>query len=217
MVVTGYPRSVRSGIFLAAGICFVALCLAPTPSAATRPVKATFVGDSVAASLGYVTSARAELRRGVDVHFDLAVCRRLVQPSCAHQGATATTALEAVQGYGRALGEVLIVKVGYNESAYGYREGIDRVMRAALRQGASAVVWVTLRETSSIYHGTNVAIRRAAKRWRQLTVADWNAYSGGKSWFRGDGLHLTVTGANELAAFVRQHVLKAAKTTSRKS
>ena len=63
---------------------------------------------------------------------------------------------------------MLVVKVGYNESARGYRQGIDRVMRAALAEGAKAVVWVTLRETNDSYHETNVVIRTAAKRWPQL-------------------------------------------------
>jgi hypothetical protein len=173
----------------------------------------TFVGDSVAASLTYVSSARTRLNQGLEVTVDARVCRRLVQPSCSFQGSTPTTALEAVRAYGRALGDVLVVKVGYNESTYGYQRGIDRVMRAALAQGAKEVVWVTLRETIATYHWTNVAIKRAAKRWPQLVVADWNAYSSGRPWFGGDGLHLTTTGANALAAFVRRYALEAARPT----
>jgi hypothetical protein len=172
-------------------------------------VKVTFVGDSVAASIGYVPSARAQLSKGLDLRLDLAVCRRLVQPSCTYNGTTPSTALQAVQGYGRSLGQVLVVKVGYNESARGYREGIDAVVRSALHQGAKAVVWVTLRETNDLYYRTNLAIKRAPKRWPQLTVADWNAYSRGKPWFGGDGLHLTGAGANALATLIRKHVFQA--------
>lgn len=174
------------------------------------PVKATFVGDSVAASIGYVSPAQAQLRHGLSVRLDLKVCRRLVEPSCSYQGVAPSTALQAVRSYGRALGRVLIVKVGYNESAQGYGAGIDRVMRAALADGASGVVWVTLRETSPLYHATNLAIRRAAQRWPQLVVADWNAYSAGKPWFGPDGLHLSTTGATQLARFLRPFVFMAA-------
>jgi hypothetical protein len=173
-------------------------------------VHATFVGDSVAASISYAVTAQAQLKRGLAVRLDLKVCRRLVQPSCAYAGSTPTTALQAVQRYGRSLGDVLIVKVGYNEAAQGYRQGIDRIMRAALAQGASGVVWVTLRETSDTYRWTNVAIRTAAKRWPQLVVADWNAYSRGKPWFGSDGLHMSAQGATALAAFLRPYVFKAA-------
>jgi len=175
-------------------------------------VRVTFVGDSVPASISYAPLAQAELRRGLRVRLDLRVCRRLVAPSCPYQGSTPSTALQAVQSYGRSLGAVLVVKVGYNESAQGYRQGIDQVMRAALAEGAKAVVWVTLRETTGSYHQTNVVIRTAAKRWPQLRVADWNAYSRGKPWFGHDGLHLTVTGAQGLATLVRTSVLEAAAT-----
>jgi hypothetical protein len=92
-------------------------------------------------------------------------------------------------------------------------DGIDRVMRAALADGATGVVWVTLREKTQyggIYRSTNRGIRNAAKRWPQLVVADWNAYSAGKPWFRSDGLHLTALGAVELAKFLRPYVFRAA-------
>jgi hypothetical protein len=186
-----------------------------TASGATGDrVQATFVGDSVSASIVYVPSAETRLEKGIDVTLDLKVCRRLVQPSCSFRGSAPTTALQAVQGYGRRLGDVLVVNVGYNEGAAGYGAGVDRVLRSALRQGARGVVWVTLRETIPSYHATNVAIERGAKRWPQLHVADWNAYSRGKPWFIGDGLHLTPAGAQALAGFVRAHALAAARASA---
>jgi len=204
-----YRRHVRLGA--AAFVVLAAASLAGSTAAAARsPLPVTFVGDSVPASISYIPAAQALLRRGLKVRLDLRVCRRLVQPSCTYQGATPPSALQAVQGYGRSLGRVLIVDVGYNESAHGYRRGIDRIMRSALAQGAAGVVWVTLRETRTIYHQTNVAIAAAAKRWPQLLVADWNAFSTGKPWFGDDGLHLTTTGATALATFLRSYVWKAA-------
>ena len=173
----------------------------------------TFVGDSISASISYSTTAQKQLKRGLAVRLDVKVCRRLVQPSCTFQGSTPTTALQAVQSYGRSLGRVLIVKVGYNEDGRGYGDGINRIMRAALAQGAVGVVWVTLREEgrySSLYRGMNAAIKKTAKRWPQLLVADWNAYSAGKPWFGSDGLHLSARGATELAAFLRPYVFRAA-------
>jgi hypothetical protein len=191
---------------LLALVLLVALALTASPGSATKRPRVTLVGDSVAESLDYVASARAKLGRGVTLRLDAAVCRRLVQPSCAFQGTAPSTALQAIQSYGSALGDVLIVKVGYNEGAPGYSDGIDRVMRAARAQGTKAVVWSTLRETSSIYTETNRVIKRAAKRWPKLRVADWNAYSRGKPWFGPDGLHLTATGANALATLLRKNV-----------
>ena len=194
-------------------VLLLSALLAGAPAAASFDTRfrVTFVGDSVPASLEYVPAARRALARGLDVRLDLRVCRRLVLPSCSFQGSAPSTALQAVESYGRGLGKVLVVDVGYNEGPAGYGAGINRVMRAALAQGASGVVWVTLRETLDLYRSTNVAIRRAAKRWSQLQVADWNAFSAGKPWFGSDGLHLTPTGAGALARFLRPFVFRAAE------
>ena len=100
----------------------------------------TFVGDSVPDAITYVPTARRRLGRGLVLHLDLRVCRRLVQRSCSFQGETPTTALQAVRSYGRALGKVLVVDVGYNEGPIGYGAGIDDVIRAALAQEATGVV-----------------------------------------------------------------------------
>ena len=189
--------------------------LSGSGGAATRvPIPVTFVGDSVPASITYTPKAQAILSRGLRVRFDLRVCRRLVTVGCPYHGSTPTNALQAVRSLGRSLGEVLIVNVGYNESAVGYRKGIDQVMRAALAQGAVGVVWVTLREEREIYRQTNVAIRAAAQRWPQLRVADWNAYSTDKPWFSSDGLHMSAAGAQGLAQFLRPYVFRAANANA---
>ena len=201
------PRVLAS--LFAALLSTIAL-LGATASAAPKPIRVTVVGDSVAASMQHVPSAQATLRKGLEVRLDLEVCRRLVQPSCAFKGSAPQTALQAVRSSGRSLGHVLVVDVGYNEGAEGYGAGVDRVMRAALAQGASGVVWVTLREQNDIYRRTNIAIRKAERRWPQMQVADWNDYSAGKPWFRGDGLHMGTAGATAFAAFLRPYIFRAA-------
>jgi hypothetical protein len=203
----------RARVLLAAGLAVAlsAVVLAGTTSAATKtPVRVTFIGDSVPASIMYSPRAKSILARGLATRLDLRVCRRLATASCSYQGSAPTSALQSVQALGRSLGDVLIVDVGYNESASGYRDGIDRIMRAARAQGAAGVVWVLLRETRDIYRQTNAVIRSAQKRWPDMLVADWNAYSRGKPWFSSDGLHMGVTGADALAAFVRPYVFRAA-------
>ena len=194
---------------LVAVLVVAGVSAAGTRADVRKPLHVTFVGDSVPDAITYVAAARRRLTKGFVVKLDLRVCRRLVTPSCSFQGSTPLTALEAVQSFGKGLGDVLAVDVGYNEGPRGYGAGIDRVMRAARAQGAVGVVWVTLRETRDLYRATNAVIRRAAKRWPQLRVADWNAFSSGRSWFAGDGLHLTPTGATALAGFLRPYILSA--------
>jgi hypothetical protein len=201
------PRSLITVL----GACLAAAIFAAGTSAAPakKIVPVTFIGDSVAASILYTPQAQTILSRGLKVRFDLRVCRRLVAASCAYQGSAPPTALQSVQSLDRSVGQVLVVNVGYNESAVGYGKGVDQVMRSALAQGARHVVWVTLREQRDTYRWTNVAIRTAAKRWPQLRVAEWNAYSRNKPWFSSDGLHMSSTGATELARYVRTNVLAA--------
>ena len=99
-----------------------------------------------------------------------------------------------------------MINVGYNDWTAVY--DVDRVMRALRAAGVKTAIWVTLRETTSNYAQVNARIRNAARRWRKsLVVADWNAYSRGKPWFREDGLHLTVPGAMGLARLLRPLVV----------
>jgi len=196
--------AVLAALFVVAGSAAFGASAAPP-----KALRVTFVGDSVADSIAYVPAARRRLAYGFVVKLDLRVCRRLWTPSCTFQGSAPPSALDVVQALGKRLGDVLIIDVGYNEGPHGYGQGIDRVMRTAHAQGGTGVVWVTLRETRDLYRQTNTAIRRAAKRWPSLQVADWNAFSAGHSWFGSDGLHLTPTGATALAAFLRPYILRA--------
>lgn len=164
----------------------------------------------MSASIDLVPSAQRRLDRGLDVKRDLRVCRRLVAPSCTFQGLTPATALESVLAAGPQLGDVLIVEVGYNETAQGYAGGMRRIINAARAHGIKGIVWVTLREIRPSYRMTNKAIRAEARRLPDVHVADWNAYSRGKPWFSADGLHLNSLGAVEMAAFLRPYVFRAA-------
>jgi hypothetical protein len=121
------------------------------------------------------------------------------------QGAQPATALEVVGARGGSLGAVVVVNVGYNDWAAVY--DVERVLRALRAARVRTVVWVTLRATTSNYAQNNARIRRAARRWKSLVVADWDAYSRGKPWFRSDGLHLTPSGAEGLARLLRPLVL----------
>jgi len=199
----------RAATMLAlAGVAVLAIAVPASahPAAKTR---VTVIGDSVTASFNYVASARRYLGKGLDLHSDAVVCRRLVATSCPFQGSTPSTALDVVTSEGHRLGPVVVINVGYNDWVAVY--DVDRVMRALKAAGVRTVIWVTLKEVgsyASIYTQTNARIRNADKRWRDtMVVADWNAYSRGKAWFGTDGLHLSATGAMRLARFLRPLVL----------
>jgi hypothetical protein len=104
----------------------------------------------------------------------------------------------------------VVVNVGYNDWTAVY--DVDRVMRALSEAGVRTVVWVTLRATTSNYARSNARIRAAERRWKDLVVADWDAYSRGKPWFRDDGLHLTEAGVFGLAQLLRPLLVAGAST-----
>jgi hypothetical protein len=211
---TTIPRrllpDLRTALTLAVTAAALA-CAASAPAQPSAPAKTrvTVIGDSITASFNYVVSAKRYLGKGLDLRSDALVCRRLVAASCSFQGTTPPTVLEVVGAQGHALGPVVVINVGYNDWAAVY--DVDRVMKALKAAGVRHVIWVTLREAgsnASIYAQSNARIRSAGKRWRsRFVIADWNAYSHGKPWFREDGLHLTSSGALGLARLLRPLVL----------
>lgn len=197
----------RAAVAVLAASVLALVAASPAAAAPAGGPRVTFIGDSVAASLTFVPQARRVLGRGLDLRLDLKVCRRLVQPSCTYQGVTPSTALQVVRSKGRSLGDVAVVMVGYNDYASQYRSGLDQMMRALRKARIDDVVWVTLGETRENYRLINGVIRKAEKRWRELTIADWASRSRGKPWFAGDGLHLEPDGAMALARLIRGKVL----------
>ena len=182
------------------------------PAAATAAaVKFTFIGDSKAAAIEYSPPAKRLLARGHTVRRDLKVCRRLVAPSCTYQGVTPLTALQAIKNYGRTLGPVLVIDVGYNDSSATYRSQMEQVVRAAKARGVKGIVWVNLRVVPGHpdYRRINAIIARGGRAPadplpRQLErVHTRTSLPRGSG---GDGIHLTSAGAVGLVRLVRRYV-----------
>jgi hypothetical protein len=189
-------------------VVLTAAVLASTASAAgsARP-RVTLFGDSVAAALTYPGKARTTLAKGLDLRIDAKVCRRLAETGCPYNGDRPPSVLALVEG-AESLGDLVVVDVGYNDVPSDYGADIDRVMQSVVRRGVTTVIWVTMQETRPLYRTTNGAIRAAAARWPQIRIADWHAASRAQtSWFAGDGLHLSRSGALALARFLRPLVV----------
>jgi len=115
-----------------------------------------------------------------------------------------------VQASGRG-SDVLVVDVGYNDDPSLYGGAMAKVIRAAKGVGIKQIVWVSLKEALPLYSKSNAAIRAEAQRFQGVQIADWNAWSVGKPWFRSDGLHLTLAGADGLALMLRVYIISAAQ------
>ena len=129
---------------------------------------------------------------------------------------TPLTALQAIQRYGRTLGNVLVIDVGYNDSSATYRQQLGQVVRAAKNRGVKGIVWVNLRVVPEHpdYRQINAIIGEEAGRRPILYVANWNGHARTKPASFGsgrDGIHLTSTGAMGLVRFVRRHIALAAQ------
>jgi hypothetical protein len=183
--------------------------LATAQAAAPLP-RVTVITDSVGGDLTWDSAARAVLGKGLDLNVDARTCRRLVAPGCPYDGARPPSALDVVQGADPArLGSVVTVDVGYNDLPGEYAADMDKVVRALVAKGVTHVIWVTLREEQNQWGASNAGIRAEAAVWPQVTVADWNSASRGKTWFSVDGVHLNSSGVLGLAGFLRPYVMSA--------
>lgn len=190
----------------------------PQPARLPSEPTVTLVGDSVADEIAYLASARAVVARGVRLRLEVAACRRLVAESCSVAGYRPPTTLDLVRSRGRALGQVAVVAVGYNDYEYTFSHDAAQVLAALHRAGVQQVLWLTLRATHHPYLAMNAALRELATRTPWLTVVDWNRYSRSHpGWFKADGLHLTPAGATAMARLLHRALdalPRAAGTTS---
>jgi hypothetical protein len=173
-----------------------------SPPASAAGQRVFLLGDSVMAGLRFSGAAQAALAGAFDVTLDAKVCRALREPSCSTQyDGRPPAALTVLHANAGSIGDALVMMVGYNDGSIG--PGLDAIMTEAAAQGIPHVLWLTYRNPSGRYSGSNATLWEKTTEYPSLTVADWNAYSAGHGdWFGGDGLHLTGNGAMALAQFL---------------
>ena len=191
-------------------VSIAATSISPAAGATSSGPRVTMFGDSIADSLSYVPEARDILGAGIDLRLELTPCRKLVSPGCAYQGTHPPSVLDIVKASTpTALGDIVVVDVGYNEPPNDYDSDMGVVVDTLLSVGVAHVVWVTMREETPGYREINQVIRNRARLDPRIAIADWEAASRGKPWFNPDGLHLNGEGAIGLASFLRPYVLAA--------
>lgn len=184
---------------LAAAV-FAAVVVASAPAATPPEPGVLVIGDSVATGMYWYASATVE--QHLDVHWEIAVCRRLAGASCVDQGVQPPTLLDVVASLGSVPPNV-VVEMGYNDYPETFASYVDETMEALVAAGAQHVLWLTLREVRDPYPEMNGVLRAAAARYPQLALLDWNAFSGDHpEWFQGDGIHLDQTGGIAMGHFV---------------
>jgi hypothetical protein len=174
------------------------------------PTRVTMFGDSSAEVLDSVPDAKQYLGQGLDVNWQLRVCRRLVELSCPYLGERPPTVLDVLHSTSNGqLGSIVVIDVGYNDYVDQYQNDMETIMKTLVAKGVDHVIWTTMHEVRQDYRSINATIRSEAAIWPQITIADWNAYSQGQQWFNSDGIHLDSAGAWGLAHLLRPVVLAA--------
>ncbi len=210
----GRVRRLSPGLIVRAltvvGVMSAALGTGSALSAHRATTRVTVFGDSAAEVLDYVPDAKQYLGAGLDVNWQLKVCRRLVQLSCPYQGVRPPTVLDVVQATPiGGLGSIVVVDVGYNDYVDQYQNDMETVLKALIAKGVDHVIWTTMHEVRTDYRSINATIRAEAPKWPQVTIADWNAAAQGQEWFNSDGIHLNSAGAWGLARLLRTQILAA--------
>jgi len=197
-------------VLTAAVVAAAALGSASASPATGSTTRVTIFGDSAAEVLDYVADAKQYVGTGLDVNWQLRVCRRLVQLSCPYEGVRPPTVLDVVQAAPvGGLGTIAVIDVGYNDYVDQYQNDMDTVLKALTAKGVQHVIWTTMHEVRHDYVSINGTIRGEAAKWSQVSIADWNAASQGQDWFNSDGIHLNSAGAWGLARLLRPAILAA--------
>jgi len=167
----------------------------------------TFIGDSVATAVTEQPSALRTLGQGIDLHLEVAPCRRLEDESCPPRP---PTALEVINQLGSRIGPVVVVAVGYNDPEDRYAAEVGDVLDTLEAANVKHVFWLTLRASRHPYLTMNDAIRAEAAKRSDVSVIDWNLYSRSHpEWFQDDLVHLTNGGALAMATLVNKRLLAA--------
>jgi hypothetical protein len=191
----------RSITLLAAAVLCCAVASSAVASQQRPDQHVTIFSDSSGASLAWDSTAKRILEHGNRVLLELHPCGRLVQPGCISP--PPPSVLSLVRELGHRIGPTAVVFVGYNDDPATYRNGLPTVLRAMRNHGVKHVVWLTLRGVYKQYVDINHAIYAAAQKWPVMTVLDWNHYAAPHaSWFSGDGIHMSGTGAVAYATWL---------------
>ena len=204
------------GIPLAAGL--IGITMLPATSVQAAPsapanlpatavpavlADALIIGDSVLNSVETSSSARAALGARHSFTIDAKVCRRLIARSCAYQGVTPTTALEAIRADTGAH-ETLVIGAGYNDVALA--PAVDALIAEARSRGIGHVVWINYHEAgpyATTYAQHNAVLSAKLADYPELSVIDWEAaVSQHRDWTGNDGLHLTPLGTQAMATTI---------------
>src|SRR3954468_1678647 len=148
--------------------------------AAPAPPKVTIPGDSVLTAVEWNEAPLATLQHGFDTDMDIAVCRRIVAPSCPYEGGRVPTLMDVINAMGVRLGPTVLVEVGYNDELATFSQDVDGAVQAMLHAGVQHILWANFPATSDQWVDMDQALGEVAAHYGQMTIVDWNGFSRGQ-------------------------------------
>ena len=192
----------------ASSLVLLLLLCGTTARAATAP-RVTVITDSAAGVLLWDGEANQILGHGFNLDVEPIICRKLVKPGCGGADPPPASALATVNQLGPAIGKIVVIDTGYNDTTAELADAIDPLMQALLANGVEHVIWVNYIQRLSLWADHDAVLVAAAARWPQMTVADWNAVAlPHDEWFV-DAAHLDTTGGRALATFLHPFLVDA--------
>jgi len=193
---------------LVVSVCLATLVVAAASAVAATPPTVLVIGDSVATGMYWHDDAIAVMQKKLGVYWDVAICRTIDGTSCPFDGERAPTLIQVVATR-VTVPPVVVVEVGYNDPADTFSSEVDHAMSALTSAGATHVLWLTMRESRPPYPTLNTLLEKAAARWPQLELVDWNSASADHpSWFQTDNVHLTPEGGVAMAHLAHAAVMQ---------
>ena len=186
-----------------------------------KPVNALLIGDSTLAALRWYEDGAKSLK-GFSYTLDAESCRRISEWSCyGREYRTPSNVVTALKDFNKPV-DLIVLMAGYDSSVKKVAGEYLKLFEV-IRLKKIPLVMLTYKESlrfpapgsrgkKSLYAEFNSALREAVANDRSglVSIAEWNAYSAGQSsWFKSDGIHLTVKGALALGAFISTAVATA--------
>jgi Putative Ig domain len=195
-----------------AGVVVLCCCLAPSaaPNAGPGAPSVTIIADSVMTGVLWDHDAVAVMQKGLNVTWQVAVCRTLAGISCPFDGSRPPTLLELVEAEGAELGQTVVVECGYNDPLSTFGGAVQESIEALLAAGVQRIVWVNYHAGTSDLAAKNGILDQVAAQYPQVTVLDWNDYANGHNdWFQTDLIHLLENGGIGLAGYIHLALMRA--------
>ena len=186
-----------------------------------KPVNVLLLGDSTLAALRWYEDGAKSLK-GFSYTLDAESCRRISEWSCyGREYRTPSNVVTALNEFDKPI-SLIVLMAGYDSSAKKIADEYTKLFEV-IRNKKTPVVVLTYKESlyfpapgsrgkKSLYAEFNAALREAVASDTSglVSIAEWNAYSAGQaSWFKSDGIHLTLKGALALGAFISTSVATA--------